>query len=228
MSATSITTIIFDLDGTLVDTAPDLIAVADEMLAELQAGPLDAGQGRLAAGQGARALLTLGLQAAGRPLPGEDAWPALIEDFIARYQARMTALSRPFEGVPELLQRLADAGLTMSVCTNKRTELAEELLRALDLRAHFAAIVGGDSLPEKKPHPAPVEHAASLASAKPHQALMLGDSHADITAAKAAGSLPVLAAWGYVREPLAGYGAASICHHPAELESLLRHFIAGT
>ncbi len=218
-----ITTIIFDLDGTLVDTAPDLIAVADAMLAEMGAGPLDVEQGRLAAGQGARALLTLGLKAAHRPLPAEDEWPALVEEFIARYQPRMTVLSRPFEGIATLLESLAAHGVAMSVCTNKREDLAVELLTACGLAGCFSGIVGGDTLPEKKPHPAPVRHAAALTGQTAEAALMLGDSHADIAAAQAAGSLPVLAAWGYVREPLHAYGATHICHHPAELESVLRN-----
>ncbi len=214
--------IIFDLDGTLVDTAPDLIAVADEMLAELGAAPLDERAGRLAAGQGARALLTTGLKAAGRPLPEEDEWPALVEDFIARYQARMSDLSRPFPGVPELLEELYERGLALSVCTNKREILAADLLEDLGLLGFFHGIVGGDTLPEKKPHPAPVEQAAALAGVLPAAALLLGDSHADMAAAKSAGSLPVLAAWGYVAEPLSEYGAAHIIHHPRALHEVLR------
>ena len=210
--------VIFDLDGTLVDTAPDLIAVADEMLRELGAGPLQERAGRLAAGQGARALLSTGLSAAGRPLPAEEEWPALVEDFIARYERRMTALSRPFAGVEELLKRLSARGMTLSVCTNKREALACRLLRELDLLDYFGAVVGGDSLPQKKPHPAPVQAAAG---GNARRALMLGDSVADMNAARAAGALPVLAAWGYVRPPLSDYAARHICHTPHDLLPLL-------
>ncbi len=213
--------IIFDLDGTLVDTAPDLMAVADEMLRQLHAPPLPRSAGRLAAGQGARAMLTLGLRAGRVPLPSEADWPPLIEEFIRRYEARMTERSRPFKGVPELLERLAGQGLKLAVCTNKREALARKLLDALGLGGYFKGIIGGDSLPHRKPHPAPVQRAAELAGAQPRHSMMLGDSRADIQAAYAAGALPVLAAWGYVKEPLADYEAAHTCHSPAEVESLL-------
>ena len=216
-----ITGIIFDLDGTLVDTAPDLLAVADEMLRELGAEPVPRRPGRLAAGQGARAMLTLGLEAAGAPLPQEAEWPALVEEFIRRYEARMTALSRPFAGVPELLERLVERGLALAVCTNKREALARKLLAELGLAAHFRAIVGGDTCAERKPHPAPVTHAAQQAGMVPRRALLLGDSQADMQAARAAGARPVLAAWGYVQEPLSGYGAAHVCRTPCDLLALL-------
>ncbi len=213
--------IVFDLDGTLVDTAPDLLAVADELLAELGAPPVPRGPGRLAAGQGARAMLTVGLEAAGRPLPEEAEWPALVEEFIRRYETRMTALSRPFEGVPGLLEQLSQRGLALSVCTNKREGLARKLLSDLGLADYFGTIVGGDTCAQKKPHPAPVLRAASEAGTAPERVLLLGDSHADMEAARAAGALPVLAAWGYVKEPLSGYGAAHVCHAPPALADLL-------
>ena len=213
--------IIFDLDGTLVDTAPDLLAVADEMLRELHAPPLPRSAGRIAAGQGARAMLTLGLKAGRVPLPSEADWVPLIEEFIRRYEARMTRLSKPFDGIGELLERLAGQGLKLAVCTNKREALARALLEELGLAEHFHAIIGGDSLPQRKPHPAPVQRAAELAGAQPEHSIMLGDSRADMAAARAAASLPVLAAWGYVEEPLADYGAEHTCHSPTEVESLL-------
>ena len=207
--------VVFDLDGTLVDTAPDLLAVADEMLREMGAPPVPRAPGRLAAGQGARAMLTLGLEAGGKPLPPEEEWPALVEEFIRRYEARMTALSRPFAGVPELLSRLREKGMPLAVCTNKREALARKLLRELGLAHHFAAIVGGDTCVEKKPHPAPLRLAAERAGAV-GAVVMLGDSHADMGAARAAGALPMLAAWGYVEEPLASYGAAHILRAPLD------------
>ena len=214
--------VIFDLDGTLVDTAPDLLAVADELLRELGAPPVPRVPGRLAAGQGARAMLAVGLKAAGRPLPPEEAWAGLIEEFIRRYEVRMTVLSRPFPGVPELLARLAEGGAALAVCTNKREALARKLLTELGLGACFAAVVGGDTCTRKKPHPAPVRRAAAEAGTAPEGVLLLGDSHADMEAARAAGALPVLAAWGYVEEPLSAYGAAHICHVPSALAELLR------
>ncbi len=210
--------LVFDLDGTLVDTAPDLMAVADDMLKELGAAPLEQGRARLAAGRGARELLTQGLEAAGRPLPPEERWPELVEEFIARYEARLSVLSRPFAGVPELLAWCRDAGVVMSVCTNKRESLARKLLRDLELDGCFERIIGGDTLPLRKPHPRPV--LAALPEAH-DAAFMLGDSEQDMRAARAAGVAAVLAGWGYLPPRHDGLGADHVIPHPADITTLL-------
>ncbi|HHN66843.1 MAG TPA: HAD family hydrolase [Thermopetrobacter sp.] len=213
-------TIVFDLDGTLVDTAPDLAAVANAMLAERAAPPLAADVARVTAGQGVRAMMGAGLTAAGLPLPEEDEWPAIIDDFIARYVARIAESSRPFKGMPEVLETLLQRGHTLAVCTNKRRDLAEELLRALNMVKPFAAIVGGACVDVRKPHPKPLLHAIELAGGEVSTSLFIGDSTADIEAARAAGVPSVLAAWGYLHQPPEAYGATHIAHAPRDLLAL--------
>lgn len=213
-------TIVFDLDGTLVDTAPDLTAVANAMLAERAAPPLAHDEGRIRAGEGARALLAAGLRAAGLPLPAEGDWPAIIEEFTARYVARIAEKSRPFKGMPEVLETLLQRGHTLAVCTNKRRDLAEELLRALNMLQPFAAIVGGACVEVRKPHPKPLLHAIELVGGEVARSLFIGDSTADIEAAQAAGVPSVLAAWGYLHQPPEAYGATRIVQTPRDLLTL--------
>ncbi len=200
-------TMIFDLDGTLVDTAPDLVAVTNEMLAEMGLPPLDAEQGRVHAGKGARALLSVGMQAAGYPLPEEAAWAELIASFIERYKARIAKESRPFSGVEEFLALAHAQGFRLAVCTNKKEHLATMLLSALSLRTYFDAIVGGDTVGRGKPDPAPLFHALSQCGGTPRRAILIGDSIADVLAARSAGLPSVLATWGYLDRPASAYTA---------------------
>ena len=200
-------TIVFDLDGTLVDTAPDLVAVTNAMLAEMNLPPLDLETGRVHAGRGARALLSAGMQAAGHPLPDESGWPELIAAFIARYQARIADHSRPFPGVEEFLPLARAQGFRLAVCTNKKAHLAEALLAALSLRDHFDAVVGGDTTGKGKPDPAPLHHALKQCASLPHRAVLIGDSMADVLAARAAGVPSILATWGYLDRPAPAFGA---------------------
>ena len=213
-------TIVFDLDGTLVDTAPDLTAVANAMLAERAAPPLAEAVGRVTAGQGVRAMMSAGLTAAGLPLPAEDDWPAIIEEFIARYIARIAEKSRPFTDMPQVLESLLQRGHILAVCTNKRRDLAEELLAALGMLDPFAAIVGGNCVEVRKPHPKPLLTAIERAGGEVERSLFIGDSEADIAAAKAAGVPAVLAAWGYLHQPPAAYGATHIALSPRDLLAL--------
>jgi phosphoglycolate phosphatase len=208
-------TIVFDLDGTLIDTAPDLVAVANAMLREMGAGPLDPQAGRVAAGAGARALLTTGLQAAGRPLPAESDWPRLIRLFIERYERRIARKSRPFPGMRDFLSLMRAQGHRLAVCTNKKEPLARSLLRALRMHTHFDAIVGADTLGVGKPDPRPLRHSIAQAGGELRAALIIGDSHSDVLAARALGIPSVLVAWGYLDAPPACY-QADYCIHAIE------------
>ncbi len=208
-------TIVFDLDGTLVDTAPDLVAVADAMLAEMGAGPLDPETGRMAAGSGARALLTAGLEAAGKPLPAESDWPRLVGIFIEHYRQRIARASRPFPGIVDFLALVRAQGYRLSVCTNKKAPLAVALLRALNLHRYFDAIVGADTLGVGKPDPRPLRHSIETAGGQLSSAVIIGDSHSDVLAARALGIPSILAAWGYLDAPPACY-QADYCIHAIE------------
>ena len=200
-------TIVFDLDGTLVDTAPDLIAVTNDMLVTMDCGPVPEDAGRIAAGQGARALLCTGLEAHGRPLPPEDAWPELIAEFIRLYAERIAERSRPFAGMRDVVRYLRSAGFGLAVCTNKKDFLAESLLRELGMAEDFHAIVGANTLGVGKPDPAPLLHGIAQAGGEPERALLLGDSMADVLAARAAGAFSALAGWGYLDRPASAYQA---------------------
>ena len=219
-------TIVFDLDGTLVDTAPDLIAVTDALLAAMGCGPVPEEAGRIAAGQGAQALLCAGLEAHGRPLPAEEAWPELIAEFIRLYEGRIAERSRPFDGVRELLDRCREAGLGMAVCTNKKGFLARALLCELGMEGDFHAIVGADTLGVGKPDPAPLLHGIEQAGGAPERALLLGDSMADVLAARAAGAFCALAGWGYLDRSASAYQADFTVEGAPEAQALIEELAA--
>ena len=145
-------TIVFDLDGTLVDTAPDLIGVLNALLAEEGLPPLPLIEARPMIGRGARALITRGFAAAGAPL-AEDAMAGLFDRFIARYRARIADESLPFPGAVAALDLLRNAGATLAICTNKPTDLSVALLAALGIEGRFAAVIGPDAAPAAKPDP---------------------------------------------------------------------------
>ena len=199
--------IAFDLDGTLVDTAPDLVATANHLLARMGVKPLEADAGRTAAGKGARVLLETGLAASGEPLPSGDEWPGIIEDFIAVYRGRIAEESRPFEGMEAFLEHCRTRDFGLAVCTNKMDYLAVELLEAVGLAGFFASVTGANTLGAGKPDPRPLTHCIAQAGGTPGRAVLIGDSIADILAARAAGAHSALAGWGYLDRPAGAYQA---------------------
>jgi phosphoglycolate phosphatase len=188
MTSLRFRTVVFDLDGTLVDTAPDLTAALNHALGALGRPPVSAESVRAMVGHGARALLQKGLDATG------GATPALVEEgfpvFLAHYEAHIADGSRPYPGLELQLDRLAGTGVSLAICTNKLEGLARRLVSALGWEGRFAAIVGGDTLPERKPDPRPVWEAVARAGGGP--AAFVGDSITDTTAARNA-SLPCVA-----------------------------------
>jgi phosphoglycolate phosphatase len=217
--------IAFDLDGTLVDTAPDLIGTLNVILAEHgHAGlPLEAARGIV--GRGARAMLERGFAAA-----GETVAPArmdiLFDRFIELYLGRIALASRPFPGVVEALDDLALAGARLAVCTNKRTDLSLALLDALDLTRRFQAVVGPDRAPAAKPDPRHLIAAIEAAGGVVERAILVGDSKTDLDAARAAGAPAVLVSFGYTDIPAADLGAEALIHHFAELPAAARRLLA--
>lgn len=189
--------VLFDLDGTLIDTAPDLTTGINGLLGELDRGPYDEATVRGWIGDGARVLVHRALFAA---FDGEvDA--ALeargLELFMRHYRECLTDTSRPYPGVAEALATLAGAGVGLACVTNKPEGLSRELLGALALDAYFGAVVGGDTLAQKKPHPAPLAHALAALEVSAGQALMVGDSPNDLHAGRAAGCRVAAVTWGY-------------------------------
>jgi len=194
--------IAFDLDGTLVDTAPDLVGTLNVILGEEGLRPLAMAHARDLIGHGARRLLERGFLAAGEPLPA-DRMPALFDRFIARYLAHIADESRPFPGVVGALEILRAQGARLAVCTNKPTGLSNALLGALDLARMFDAVVGPDAAPAAKPDPRHLEAAVAAAGGSLDRAIMVGDAATDAGAARAAGVPLILVSFGYTETPAA-------------------------
>ena len=213
-------TIAFDLDGTLVDTAPDLVGALNGLLHEQGLPTLALRTARVMVGRGARALIEQGFSAAGAPLDSNRA-PALVERFIDIYRARIADESRPFEALEPCLDRLSAAGAALVVCTNKRTDLSLALLDALGLTARFAAVVGADLAPAPKPDASHLFAAIEAAGGRPSRAVMVGDSASDVGAARAANVPSVLVSFGYTEIPAADLGADWLIDHFDELPALL-------
>ena len=212
---------LFDLDGTLVDSAPDLRAAINRLMAARDLAGFTLTEITAMVGDGVPALVTRALAARGRPF---DA--ASLADFTADYTANAAVLTRAFPGIPEVLETLAAQGWRLAVCTNKPEAAARALLEALGLARHFCAIGGGDSFAVRKPDP---EHLrATLRAAGGDffalRAVMIGDHHNDVAAAAGAGLPCVFALWGYGAREMVG--DAVLVETPAALPALLNRLIA--
>lgn len=198
--------IAFDLDGTLVDTAPDLVGTLNAVLVEEDLPPLPFEAVRMMVGRGAKALLVRGFEAAGAPLAEPEA-TRLTERFIAMYLGRIARESRPFPQAVETLTALREAGAKLAVCTNKRTDLSVALLDALGMAPLFDAVIGADAAPAAKPDARHLFAAIDAIGGDRGRALLVGDSETDVKAARNAG-LPVIAvSFGYTEIPCADLGA---------------------
>jgi phosphoglycolate phosphatase len=206
--------VIFDLDGTLVDTAPDIAAAVDRALLDLSlpAAGLDRVRGWV--GNGAAILLQRALRDAG--VDSAEAQERALALFLRHYAEEFTARSQLYPGTAQALAGLAARGQRLAVCTNKPTSFVAPLLRHFGIARHFAFCVGGDDLPEKKPHPAPLLHLARQLGLPAGDCLMVGDSSNDVAAARAAGMAVVAVSYGY------NHGAPIRDTHPdAVIDSLL-------
>jgi len=192
--------IAFDLDGTLVDSAPDLVGTLNMLLAREDLAPLPLAEARDYIGRGARWLIERGFQAANAPLPGERLQP-LFDDFIAHYNAHIADESRPFPGVVAALRALKASGAKLVVCTNKLTGLSVSLLDALKLSDLFDAVIGADAVPASKPDPRHLLAAIAAVGGDPARAIMVGDAATDAGAARAAGVPLILVSFGYTETP---------------------------
>lgn len=206
--------VLFDLDGTLIDTAPDLAHALNLQRARYGLPPLADDIIRPQASHGARGLLGIGFD-----LHPEDAGFAhMREEFLLLYADNICKHSRPFPGIIELLAELDARQLKWGVVTNKPARFTEPLMSVLDLAERAACIVSGDTCPQCKPHPAPMLAAAELCGAPPAQCLYLGDAERDIQAATAAAMPALVAAWGYIdsSDQPDTWGAYGQIRHPVE------------
>lgn len=212
-------TAVFDLDGTLVDSAPDLHAALDRLMAGRNLPPFTRAEVVGMIGDGIQALVERALAARGRPFD-----PAAVEAFSADYTAHAAVETRPFPGIAECLATLEAGGWRLAVCTNKPAAATHALLRALGLGGRFAAVGGGDSFPVRKPHPDHLRATLRAAGGEPARAAMIGDHRNDVLAALGAGLPCLFAAWGY-GPPAMAAGATAIAAAPGELPALLRDLL---
>ncbi len=209
-------TIAFDLDGTLVDTAPDLLRALDFALEREGLNPPEDHEARNFIGGGARAMIERAL-ARSRVKLGKEKIDAIFRQFLAHYEDHIADHSRPFPGVEQALSRLADEGALLTICTNKQAKYAEKLLRELNLAGRFAYIAGGDSFEFKKPDPRHLTEAIERAGGNVERAILVGDSETDVITAKAA-EIPVIAvSFGYTEIPPAALGADRLIHKYEDL-----------
>jgi phosphoglycolate phosphatase len=217
-------TVAFDLDGTLVDTAPDLVGALNGVLHEERLPALPLAEARVMVGRGARALIEQGFAAAGEPLDPAQT-PRMVERFIDIYRARIADMSRPFEGVEAALEALSAAGARLSVCTNKRTDLSLALLDALDMTRRFDAVIGSDKAPAAKPDPRHLAVAVEAVGGSMDRAVLVGDSANDVGAARAAGAPSIVVSFGYTQIVAADLGGDHLIDHFAELPALVERLL---
>ncbi|MBV5295094.1 MAG: HAD-IA family hydrolase [Curvibacter lanceolatus] len=211
----TIQAVLFDLDGTLIDSAPDLGAAADQMRLARGLPSLPYERYRPMAGAGARGMLG---EAFG-VTPDHPDFAALREEFFQNYESRLTQATTIFDGVPELLAQLVGRQLLWGVVTNKSARFTEPLTRAMPLFSTASAIVSGDTTPHAKPHPEPLFEAARRLGVPPEKCLYVGDDERDIIAGLAAGMGTVAACYGYLgqRTDTAQWGAHAEIKSPLEL-----------
>jgi phosphoglycolate phosphatase len=216
-------TIVFDLDGTLVDTAPDLTNALNDVLTRRGHAPVSGETIRACVGHGARVMIE---QALNRTGAREDVEQMLAE-FLVHYEANIAAESRPYPGAVAALERLSTQGARLAVCTNKREYLSRKLLQALGLDSYFAAIAGRDTFAVAKPDPGHLTSTIALAGGAPSRAVMIGDSEVDIRTAKAASVPIVLVSFGYAGSPLEGFAPEARIDHFDELEERAASLLNG-
>lgn len=218
--------LLFDLDGTLADTNPDLHHTMNVILDRLGYDSVPMDRVRHMIGGGARKIMERGLAENGAQL-SEAALDQATEDFVHYYDQNIDQHTTVFDGVRTVLERARANGIGMAVVTNKRESLAAKLLFRLDLHHYFPVLVGGDTLPKRKPDADPILLALEKLNADAHQAVMIGDSEADTASARAAQIGCVCVSFGYRRVSLEELGADAIIDHFDELPQHLRRLRPG-
>lgn len=212
--------VLFDLDGTLADTAPDLVGALERLRVALRMPAIETGGLRALASRGAVAILEAGL-----PELDEAEREALRPRFIDDYKARCWEASRPFDGMPECLAQIEATGMKWGIVTNKLEYLAAEVAARAGWNGRAGCLVAGDSAARPKPAPDPVLAACERLGAAPGRTLFVGDDERDVIAGRAAGTLTAAALWGYIpgRGEVAGWGA----HFDFESPRTLAEFLDG-
>ena len=211
--------VLFDLDGTLIDSAPDLGAAADKMRTDRGLPSLPPARYRPMAGAGARGMLA---EAFGMG-PDHPDFAVMREEFFVNYESRMTEQTTIFDGVPELVLQILGRNMAWGVVTNKAARFTDPLTQAIPLFATASAVVSGDTTPHAKPHPAPLLEAAERLRVAPEHCIYVGDDERDIVAGLAAGMGTVAATYGYLgaKTDPSEWGAHAAIKSPGELLQLL-------
>ena len=212
--------ILFDLDGTLIDSAPDLAGTVNEMRLERGLPELPYPGLRAMVGAGARGMLAAGFSIG----PDDEAFETMRAEFLARYEARMLRLTGIFPGIEALLGTFERRGLPWGIVTNKAERFALPVTAGLGLLQRASAVIGGDTTAHAKPHPAPLLEAARRIGTDPRHCIYVGDDERDIQAGRAAGMRTVAAAWGYLGAgpAVADWGADIVIDAPEQLLKWLR------
>lgn len=210
--------VLFDLDGTLIDSAPDLVGTLNDLRRDHGLAPMPYAELRAHASKGAAGLLKAGLHELDESRRG-----LLRDTFIERYRQRLWQDSRAFDGMDEVLRALAAAGFELGIVTNKIESLARPLVKQAGWLHLFGTLIGGDSTPIPKPDPGPVLAACRALGVAPDECVLVGDDERDVRAGRSAGSRTLAASWGYIADSDSPHlwGADGILDGVAELLSLI-------
>jgi 2-phosphoglycolate phosphatase len=217
--ALTLRAVLFDLDGTLLDTAPDMVGALNALRLERQLAPLPYAAIRSLVSHGAARVVK-----AGFPEADAETAPGLQKRFLEIYRGALSRETRLFAGMDEVLDELANLGIKSGIVTNKPAWLTEPLLMELGLSKRFACVVSGDTVAERKPHPLPLLHAAALAEVSPGECIYVGDAERDVQAAHAAAMPALVANYGYLRadEDSSRWGGEGYLQRPLDLLDWIR------
>jgi len=217
--ALTLRAVLFDLDGTLLDTAPDIVGALNALRLERQLAPLPYAAIRSLVSHGAARVVK-----AGFPEADAETEPELKKRFLEIYRGALSRETRLFAGMDEVLDELANLGIKSGIVTNKPGWLTEPLLMELGLSERFACVVSGDTVAERKPHPLPLLHAAALAEVSPGECIYVGDAERDVQAAHAAAMPALVANYGYLRadEDSSCWGGEGYLQRPLDLLDWIR------
>ncbi len=223
MGGNSIEAVVFDLDGTLIDSAPDLRTAVNRMLAEKGRRTLGLGAVTAMVGDGVHRLVERALAATGKEAPTAGEIAGSTRRFLGFYEGHGAVLTRAYAGAVEALECLSDEGYALGICTTKPHGATCEVLEALGLEGYFSAVLGGDSLDGvRKPDPRHLLAAVERLGAARENAVMVGDTENDVAAARGAGVPVIAVAFGYAKVPVADLGADAVIGHFDELPDAIR------
>ncbi|MET0156948.1 MAG: HAD-IA family hydrolase [Methyloceanibacter sp.] len=216
-------TIVFDLDGTLVDTAPDLTNALNDVLVRRGHDRVSIEVIRGCVGHGARVMIEQSLARVG----AQGDVDRMLAEFLAHYETNIARESRPYPGAIAALDRLAAQGARLAICTNKRESLSRLLIQELEIEHYFTALAGRDTFPVAKPHPGHLTGVIALAGGDPSMSVMIGDSDIDLKTAKAAAVPAILVSFGYGASPVDGFAPEAVIDHFDELDGHAARLLNG-